>query len=176
MPRAGGRKTTREEAGGQTPEGSRGPQLPMGWEERFFKALEATGGYHRAARAAGIGISTIQRYRDMYPDFDLKCRQAREYHADVLEEKMEEQAEEYGNPVGYIVRLKALRPADYIEKHAIARMNFTFDAGVDDQTALEFLRRMMGSATDATKAVLAGEPLPQALPDATDAPTPRLPS
>jgi len=149
---------------GRTPEGSRGPSLPLDWQERFIKALEETGGYFRAARKVGVGATTVQKYRDMYPEFDKRCREAREYHADVLEEKMEEQAEEYGNPVGYIVRLKALRPNDYIEKHAIARLNFNIEGTVDEGVAMEFLKRMLASSTDATRAVLDGQPLPLALP------------
>ena len=71
---------------------------------------------------------------------------AREFYADTLERDLIASAERSDNPVGYIVRLKALRPAEYIEKHAVMSLNVHADLPSAD--AAQLLRDMLGTLTE----------------------------
>ncbi len=120
-----------------------GPPLPSRWKETFVAYVRAKGTYHRAAEAAGISTRTVERYRQQDAEFDRQVREAREYHADLLEEKFTEQSESSDNPVGLIVRLKALRPAAYIERHAALQV--TVNADLQPADALPILQRYLAS-------------------------------
>ena len=81
--------------------------------------------------------------------FDEQISDALEEYADQLEREMVEQAKARGNPVGYIVRLKALRPQQYIEKHVALTLSTNADIAPGDPAAL--LARMLPNITDATR-------------------------
>lgn len=106
-----------------------------------MEAMRTGRGLYRAAEAAGVHGRTISRERERDPAFNDAVLDALQYHADVLEEAMETQAEKTGNPVGYIVRLKALRPAQYIEKHAVMNLNVT--ANVEGADAMALLSQLV---------------------------------
>lgn len=132
-----------------------GPPLPADWRERYLEGIRKTGNYYKPAWAIGISPKTAQRERANDPAFDDACREAREIAADDLEDRMVAGAEASGNPAGFIVRLKALRPAEYIEKHAITTLNATIDLNtlpVADATAL--LKQMLGATTPTTQKAL----------------------
>lgn len=146
-----------------------GPPLPDGWRALFLAYLEQNGTYYKAAHAAGVSDDTVLRERRRDPEFDRRVDEARQLHADQLEEGMIKQAETHGNPVGYIVRLKAIRPAQYIEKHAVMNLNLNAELPPADIAAV--LRGTLGVASDHTRALIAGQaPLvidtPPMLPEA----------
>jgi len=104
----------------------------------------------------------VERYRHAEPDFDQQVRDAREYFADLTAERMLELGERSDNPVPHIVTLKALRPHEYIEKHAV--MNFTVTTELDAADGAQVLRDMFAAMRPATQALV--QPAPQ-LPEAT---------
>ena len=84
---------------------------------------------------------------------------------DKLEDDMIAQAERSDNPVGYIVRLKAGRPAKYIERQAT--LNLTADlTQLPTEDARAVLRAMLGATTPATQQML------ESSRDHQDAPSP----
>jgi len=122
------------------------------------------GGLCLAAEQAGVDVRTVQRLRASDPAFDERVTTARELYADTLEHEMVDQARQRGNPVGYIVRLKALRPEDYIERHKIMSLNVNVDATPDDAPGL--LRAMLGDVTPATlQSLSAPSGAPRSLPE-----------
>jgi hypothetical protein len=138
---------------------SPGPPIPAQWRERYLDHVRLHGHYALAARAAGISQETARRERVANPAFDSDCREAREEAADRVEIKMLESAERSDNPAGFIVRLKALRPHEYIEKHAVVNLNMTAELpGVD---VVQVLQTMLGHLTEPTRLLLAQGALPQ---------------
>src|SRR5262249_9711754 len=131
-------------------------KLPVGWEERFLTELERTGGYHTSAKAAGVSHETIRRYRQADPAFAQKCRDAVDLKADRLEQELEEMGRDSKgkNPVPHIVRLKALRPAAYIEKQAVVSLPGSFELEPADATSL--LRRLLENVTPTTLKKITG--------------------
>ncbi len=121
---------------------------PKDWRPVFLESVKRTGGVWKAADAAGIHPRIAQRHMHDDPAFKDAVDDARQYHADHLEEQLELQSEKTGSPVGYIVRLKALRPNEYIEKHAV--MNLTATVALDTNAGLELLQAMLGRATGQT--------------------------
>ena len=129
-----------------------GPPLPAGWTEAYLLKVREHGGLNLAAEQAGVNLRTVQRLRNADDGFDQRVCDALELYADTLEHEMVQQAKDRGNPVGYIVRLKALRPDKYIERHAIMNLNVSVDATPAD--ALGLLARMVGASTEATRKAL----------------------
>jgi hypothetical protein len=131
-------------------EGQRGRRLGSGWEDAFFRYLDLHGTYYRAAEAAGVSIDAVDARRSRDPAFEAQCRLARERHADSLEQALEAQAKKTGNPVGYIVRLKALRPKDYVERHLVESLNVSVSTTVSPEDAQALLRAMLREASPAS--------------------------
>jgi hypothetical protein len=140
-------------------EGQRGRRLGTGWEGAFFKYLDLHGTYYRAAEAAGVSIDAVDARRSRDPEFEAQCRLMRERHADSLEQALEAQAKKTGNPVGYIVRLKALRPKDYVERHLVESLNVSVSTSVTAEDAQALLRAMLREASPASLQALS-LPLP----------------
>jgi hypothetical protein len=145
-----------------------GPQLPKGWQQRFLEAYRTRGGLHRAAEAASVSHETVRVERHRNPAFDAAVRDAREYYADLVEETMLASADRSDNPAGFIVRLKALRPAEYIEKHAV--MNLTVTAELDSADGAAMLREMFSAMRPSTQALLGLGESGSAVPALTPAP------
>ena len=61
-----------------------------------------------------------------------------------------------GNPVPHIVRLKALRPTEYIEKRAVLSVSTT--AQITQEEGRRLLTAMLSQATSATLQALAEDP------------------
>ena len=139
-----------------------GPQLPKDWQARFLQAYRTRGGIHRAAEAASVSHEAVRMERHRNPAFDQAVLEAREYYADLVEEAMVASADRSDNPAGFIVRLKALRPQEYIEKHAV--MNVTVTTELDAADGAAFLRDMLGALRPSTQALLGDAP---ALPEAS---------
>jgi hypothetical protein len=132
---------------------SPGPPIPAAWRTRYLEHVRQHGHYALAAQAAGISQETARRERVANPAFDADCRDAREEAADRVEIKMLESAERSDNPAGFIVRLKALRPHEYIEKNVTVSMNMTAEVpGVD---VVQVLQSMLGHLTEPTRQLLA---------------------
>ena len=91
--------------------------------------------------------------------------EAREEHADQLERELEEMARAKGNPVGHIVRLKAIRPGLYIERQAI--LTVTAPAELDSVEAAALLRDLLATCSETTRRLLTEGEFP-ALPIALD--------
>jgi hypothetical protein len=143
-----------------------GPPIPTEWRDRYLAHVRQHGHYALAAQVAGISQETARRERVANPAFDEACREAREEAADRIEIKMLESAERSDNPVGFIVRLKALRPHEYIEKNVTVSMNMTAEVpGVD---VVAVLQQMLGHLTEPTRELLA-QPGAPALPEPSDA-------
>ena len=138
--------------------------LPKAWRERFLHAYRTRGGVHRAAETAGVHPETVRLERHRDPAFDQQVLEAREYYADLVEETMLASADRSDNPVGFIVRLKALRPDQYIERHAVMSVNLSAELPGPDAAAL--LRAMLSALTDSSRALLSTGPpaLPAADP------------
>jgi len=129
-----------------------GPALPRAWQARFVSAYKKLGGVHLAAEAASVSHDTVLRYRQADPAFDQACADAREFYADTLEVNMIASAERSDNPVPWIVRLKALRPHLYVEKHAV--MNFSVSTELASADGLEALQAMFATMRPSTQALI----------------------
>jgi len=116
--------------------------------------LERHGTFHRAAKVAGVSEDTVLRERHRDPEFDRACEHARQVHADGCEEALEGMARESKNPVGLIVRLKAIRPAQYIERSATLAVRADLTSGPSSEEAEALLRQMLQDCTDATRRLL----------------------
>ena len=143
-----------------------GSPLPTDWRPAYVARVRAHGGLFIAAVEAGVAPRTALRHREIDPDFSAEVDEARQIYADSIEHRMVQQAEDHGNPVGYIVRLKALRPAEYIEKSAVVNLNVT--AEIDSGQATELLRGMLEQARPRTIQALA-EPEVKVLVSRSDA-------
>lgn len=144
-----------------------GKKLPKGWRSRYVARVRAHGGYILAAEECGVSPKTAERHRARDPRFDAKVDLAREAYADSLARDLADQSIARGNPVGMIVRLKALRPMEYIERQVTMSLSATVEATPDEAKAL--LAQLAGNVTPATLRALR-EPL--ALPSAESAARP----
>jgi hypothetical protein len=150
-----------------TAEGAKrpGPPLPNGWRGLFLAYYEQNGTYYKAARAAGVSDDTVLRERRRDPEFDRRVDEARQLHADQLEEDLTAEP----GVVGKIVMLKKFRPGEFIEKHAVLNLNVSGEIpGVD---ALALLRQMVEDMSPATRRLIQGQgptviDVPPALPEA----------
>jgi hypothetical protein len=93
-----------------------GPALPAGWQGIYVAKLRETGGFCLAAEAAGISPRTALRWRQADRDFEAAVHDALELYADRLEEQLVATGTNGGNPLSFIVRLRALRPGVYREQ------------------------------------------------------------
>ena len=126
-----------------------GPKTPHHWPERYLALVRERGNLDRTARAVGVDPKTARAYRAAHPEYEAEIADALEEAADRLEDDLITQAEASGNPVGYIVRLKALRPAKYIERQAT--LNLSADLNLlPPEEAKALLGRMLGALTPAT--------------------------
>lgn len=131
-----------------------GPPLPDRWQERFLEKLREHGTYAKSAERVGISVKTVDRYRAEHPDFDAACHEARMYAAEGYEEELIEQARRTGNPVGLIVRLKQLKPLEYIERNL--SMSVEVKTEVSGELGAQLIRTMLPDMTPATQAILEG--------------------
>jgi len=132
----------------------KGLPLPKNWKARYLELLRTHGGFYHCARQLGLDPKTAWRERERDPEFNEACREAREEYADSIEHRMVESAEQSGNPAGFIVRLKALRPQEYIEKHAVLTLSADLNE-LPAQDAMAVLRGMLGTTTTTTVKMLA---------------------
>ena len=92
----------------------------LGFLERYHQRRAK---FYKASAACGLGPDTVKRWMSKDPEFTQAIRFIQEIWADHQEDGLEDEP----GPVGKIVRLKALRPAQYIERQAI--VNLTLEAG-----------------------------------------------
>lgn len=87
----------------------------------YLKAFAACGGYMRACRAAGIHHSTYYDWLDKDKDFRDAMAELKEEYIEWLEAVADERATRKTRPsdILMIVRLKALRPEVYRERHDV---------------------------------------------------------
>ena len=150
------------------------PRLTDGWQADFLAVYRANGAkLALAGQAVGVDAHTVRAERQRDETFSLACAQISEEWADTLETKMETQAETTGNPVGYIVRLKALRPALYLERHLA--MSITATAEIPSSDARQLLAHALGAMLDSTtQRVLPVASEPRELDASKDASKPSL--
>jgi hypothetical protein len=135
-----------------------GPALPAGWQARYLEALRKAGGYFKAAELAGVSSRTALRWRQADRDFEAAVHDALELYADRLEEQLVATGTNGGNPVPFIVRLKALRPGEYIEKHAVLTVNA--DVVVDAALGRQLVAEMLQHSSSATLEMLGAPAYP----------------
>lgn len=140
-----------------------GLKTPDGWKDAYLGYIRQHGGIYKAARQAGIEPSTAWREAERDPAFAEQIKIARQECADGYQDEMVEHARRTGNPVAFIVRLKQLRPDEYIERHAVATLNVNVDAGDDVQGARRLLQTMLGDTDPSTLQRLGIGDQPQAL-------------
>lgn len=143
-----------------------GPATPRDWKARYLVHVRKHGHYALAAHNLGLSPRTAERERTRDPEFDADCRDAKEIAADGMEIDMLELAQTSGNPVPYIVRLKALRPHEYIEKHALMTVNVHAELAGHDAGAL--LAEMLAHMSPATHQLFTQGPTQTALPERAD--------
>jgi hypothetical protein len=135
------------------PDRKPGPPLPLGWKDRYVELIGQRGNFYETAELCGVHYKTALRERDRDPDFDAACMEARQLFADKLEHRMLDSAERSDNPAGFIVRLKALRPQEYIEKHAILNLSADLNE-LPPGDAVQLLRGMLSQTTPSTTKML----------------------
>ena len=130
-----------------------GPATPSDWRGAFLAEYEIRGGFFRSAQAAGIDSTTVRAHAARDPEFAAQVEQARQLYADSVAYTLVEGSRATGNPVGQIVALKALRPMEYIERHASLNVYADLTPG-DGGDARAMLATMLGSLTPATHLML----------------------
>jgi hypothetical protein len=127
----------------------------------YLEHVVKTGATFRALALAGVTPRELQDAIDQDWDFGEAITRAKDEYGDDLAEGLVEAR----YPVGRIVRLKAPRPAEYIEKHAVWKLSADLnELPVDDAVAV--LRSMMTHITPSTRRMLGAEAPPE------DAPSP----
>jgi len=131
---------------GLEPDPEAAPRAP--WYGVFLRDLAERGLMSLAAARAGVHISKVRRRRDADPEFAAEVDVAREYYADYLEWESVTLGKTSRNPLPYFARLKAERPARYIDKATMLVASFTSDFPAEDGRAL--LQAMLGQPVGAT--------------------------
>lgn len=127
------------------------------WQERYLAYYREHGGQYRSARTLGIRWATVYDEIHRNPDFARALAEAREEFADQCETRMLDLGERSNNPVPYIVRLKALRPSEYIEKQVSVNVNATAD--LDDEQTAQLVSALVHSLRESSGSAVA-TPLP----------------
>jgi hypothetical protein len=117
---------------------SRGPQLAPDWPTRYLEHLAQHATMWRAAKQAGVSITTVQRLRDADPRFAQDERDALREAAEAIEEKLDRIGDGDDMPAvtSNIVRLKKLLPADYVEKNLSITASFATELDPAEGKAL----------------------------------------
>ena len=89
------------------------------WYGVFLRDLAERGLMSLAAARAGVHISKVRRRRDVDTEFAAEVVVAREYYCDYLEWESVTLGKTSRNPLPFFARLKAERPARYIDRQAI---------------------------------------------------------
>ena len=122
------------------------------WYGVFLRDLAERGLMSLAAARAGVHISKVRRRRDADPEFAAEVDVAREYYCDYLEWESVTLGKTSRNPLPYFARLKAERPARYIDKATMLVASFTGELPAEDGKAL--LLAMFGQGAGATHLAL----------------------
>ena len=92
----------------------------LGFLERYHQRRAK---FYKASAACGLGPDTVKRWMAKDPEFTSAVRFIQQLWADDVEDGLVDEP----GPVGKIVILKAIRPAEYIERQAV--LNLTLEAG-----------------------------------------------
>ena len=134
----------------------RGQPTPDGWEQVFIQRLADHGLGWLAAKQAGVSYKTVQRLRELDPQF-------REDEADAMAESTEglqgnllriSTGDDMPAVTANIVMLKKRDPMGFCEKNLAVSASFTTELPADDGRAL--LHAMLG------------QPMTQALTERTE--------
>jgi hypothetical protein len=87
------------------------------WEPVYLEVLARHGNPTLAARRADVDTRTVKRRREADADFNAKVNEALDTYLDALEETLGGM----NNPIARIARLRADRPARYLDKVQIAQ-------------------------------------------------------
>ena len=120
----------------------------------FLRDLAERGLMSLAAARAGVHISKVRRRRDADPEFAAEVDVAREYYCDYLEWESVTLGKTSRNPLPYFARLKAERPARYIDKATMLVASFTSELPAEDGKAL--LLAMFGQGVTSTYQAVEG--------------------
>ncbi|OLC67387.1 MAG: hypothetical protein AUH69_04435 [Actinobacteria bacterium 13_1_40CM_4_65_12] len=123
------------------------------WVDVFLRALATTGGAELAAAGAGVHRSVVRRRRHADVMFAEEAEAALEHFRDRTEWESLQVGRTRKNPLPFFARLKAERPARYVEKATLAVVNIP-EAALDPAAALALLHGMLTSTTDATRRML----------------------
>jgi hypothetical protein len=129
--------------------------LPDGWEALYLARLTETGARMASACDVGIRWRDVTRRMRAEPAFEEQVHEAIDLYADGLEKRLTTETNK-SNVVGLIVRLKALRPAQYIERTVTANLNVATEATVAPAQAQALLRDMVRDARPEVLAMLFG--------------------
>jgi hypothetical protein len=127
------------------------------WVDVFLRALAKTGGAELAAAEAGVHRSVVRERRQTDAGFAEEEEAALEHFRDRTEWESLQVGRTRKNPLPFFARLKAERPARYIERTATLAVNVPGDA-LRPAVAEGLLRTMLEKTTDATRRLLTEEP------------------
>jgi hypothetical protein len=129
------------------------------WYDVFLRDLAARGLLTLAAAKAGIHRSRVYRHMEVDPEFAAEVDVAREYYADHLEWQSVALGQISRNPLPFFARLKAERPARYIDRQAVL---VGTSSDLDPQEGKAILQAMLGVGTSAThQALRQSSPAPE---------------
>lgn len=123
------------------------------WKPTFLAELEQCGGKWIAARRAGVSRGLVLRELSNSAFFSQQCEDAVELYADSLEQALVHPGTR--NVIGLIVRLKALRPALYLEKNITLGVSVTAETKVTPAQAVSLLKDMIGDLHPETREAIA---------------------
>jgi hypothetical protein len=120
------------------------------WVDLYLLDLARNGLHALAVEASGVARQDVQALKAKDRDFADEAEAALEYYRDRTEWESLELGRVRGNPLPYFARLKAERPARYVEKSIVANVDLTPGLGTDADNRA-FLARMIASATETTR-------------------------
>jgi hypothetical protein len=130
------------------------PRQP--WYHDFLSELAARGLMMLAASKAGVHRRKVYRHMAADPELAAEVEVAREYFQDYLEWQSVTLGQTSRNPLPFFARLKAERPARYIDRQAVFLAG---SATLDPAAGQQLLRALLGQGAD-LKALREGAPLP----------------
>jgi len=131
------------------------------WESQYLDVLERTGNKSLAAKAVELSTRHVKLLRESNPAFSERWEAAYDHYLD----KVETELGEMKNPIAKIARLRADRPARYLDKLQVAGVIGHVHAAPPQAEIEALLRNMLAGSMPETRAQIAGDVIDADSPD-----------
>jgi len=122
------------------------------WEVKYLEVLEQTGNKSLAAKAVELSTRHVKLLRESNLAFSERWEAAYDHYLD----KVETELGEMKNPIAKIARLRADRPARYLDKLQVAGTIGHVHVAPPQAEIDALLRNMLAGSMPETRAQIAG--------------------